>query len=260
MSDMPWREAVIEIMRREGAAMHYADIAERIVTEGLRSSVGATPASTVSATITTSINGEGDNSPFRRVARGEYILTEPGGAPFEVPAMGGESTVPESEESVGPIPALGMFWDRSLVAWKSTPAILGKQQIGADPVDLCDQRGIYLLHDVREVIYVGRSTDRPLGTRLYEHTFDRLKTRWTRFSWFGVRPVHDDGSLGDPVQTIDSSELISVIESLLIEALEPPQNRRRGDGFTAVEFMQAEDPAIKQAQLQEFFARVQRSI
>jgi hypothetical protein len=31
------------------------------------------------------------------------------------------------------------------------------------------------------------------------------------------------------------------MEALLIEGLEPPQNRRRGDDFRAVEYLQAED-------------------
>lgn len=30
-----------------------------------------------------------------------------------------------------------------------------------------------LVYDGREVIYVGRTTDRPLGRRLYEHTIDQ---------------------------------------------------------------------------------------
>ena len=38
----------------EGGAMHYADISDRIAAEGLRTKLGATPQSTVSATITTS--------------------------------------------------------------------------------------------------------------------------------------------------------------------------------------------------------------
>ena len=40
--------------------------------------------------------------------------------------------------------------------------------------------------------------------------------------------------------------LISTTEALLIEGPEPPQNRRQGDGFNAVEFIQATDPAIEQ--------------
>lgn len=240
--------------------MHYSTIAERVVADGLRQSVGATPASTVSATITTSINNEGDQSPFQRVARGEYVLRAGHTDPAHTVDTAIPDAVSDTDDIAGPIRALGMFWDRSQVRWISNPAVLGRQQIGADPVDVAAQRGIYLLHDVRDVVYVGRSTDRPLGTRLYEHNFDRLKTRWNRFSWFGLCPIRDDGSLGSPSDGHTADQIIAAMEALLIEALEPPQNRRRGDGFTAVEFIQAEDPEIEKAQLKSAIATLERRL
>jgi hypothetical protein len=246
MADKPWRDAIIAVLREEGAAMHYAAIAERIVSTGLRRNVGATPASTVSAMITTSINNEAGESPFQRVARGEYILRQNVSSAPTGPITGVES---EPEDVEGPIYAFGMFWDRGRVRWVNNPAILGRQQIGADPVDLSQQRGVYLLYDGRDVVYVGRCTDRRLGPRLYEHTFDRLKTRWNRFSWFGLCPITDTGALGSPLQGHSPDLLIAAMEALLVEALEPPQNRRRGDGFSAVEFIQADDPELEKAQL-----------
>jgi hypothetical protein len=36
-----------------------------------------------------------------------------------------------------------------------------------------------------------------------------------------------------------------MMEALLIEALEPRQNRKRGDSFKAVEYLQIEDPRIE---------------
>lgn len=237
--------------------MHYASIAERVVAEGLRKSVGATPASTVNAYITTSLNSEGESSPFQRVARGEYILRVLDGAPPPAPKPSVELEASESEELDGPIHAFGMFWDRGRVRWTADPSVLGRQQIGADPVDMAGQRGIYLLYDSREIVYVGRCTDRRLGSRLYEHTYDRLKTRWNRFSWFGLCPITDDGDLGEPVQGHSAAQLIAAMEALLIEALEPPQNRRRGDGFAAVEFIQAEDPEVERAQLKAAIAELQ---
>ena len=76
MADMPWREAVITVLKEENSAIHYTAIAECIVEDGLRTAVGATPTSTVVATITTSIKNEGEDSPFRRVGRGIYILRD----------------------------------------------------------------------------------------------------------------------------------------------------------------------------------------
>ena len=261
MADMPWREAVITVLKEENSAIHYTAIAERIVEDGLRTAVGATPTSTVVATITTSIKNEGEDSPFRRVGRGIYILRDVLDARPPETSNGVNGSAEEvPDELEGPIHALGMFWDRALVRWTSSPAVLGRQQIGASHVDMAEQRGIYLLHDVRDVIYVGRSTDRPLGKRLYEHTLDRLKTRWNRFSWFGLCPVREDGSLGDPTQGHGTEAFITAMEALLIEALEPPQNRRRGDGLAGVEFIQAEDPEIQKQQLKAMMAELQERI
>lgn len=74
-------------------------------------------------------------------------------------------------------------------------------------------RGNYLLYNCREVVYVGRTTDRPLGKRLYEHTIDRMSARWDRFLWFGLLPVSDDGSLGSLPATYrhDAAKLIPAL-------------------------------------------------
>jgi len=39
--------------------------------------------------------------------------------------------------------------------------------------------------------------------------------------------------------------LIPALEAILIEALEPRQNRKRGDDLSAVEYIQKEDPEIQ---------------
>ena len=94
------------------------------------------------------------------------------------------------------ISSFGMFWRREAIEWVSTPKILGMQQIGAKPVDFHKQLGIYLLYDGREVIYIGRATERPLGRRLYEHTADRLVVTMGSFSGFGLLPVSEVGRVG----------------------------------------------------------------
>jgi hypothetical protein len=99
-----------------------------------------------------------------------------------------------------------MFWTRAAIEWVATPKLLCMQQIGATAVDFNGQLGIYLLYDGREVIYVGRTTDRPLGRRLFEHTVDRMSARWDRFSWFGLLPVSDKGSLGNLPKTYDAAK------------------------------------------------------
>jgi hypothetical protein len=39
--------------------------------------------------------------------------------------------------------------------------------------------------------------------------------------------------------------MIPALEAILIEALEPRQNRKRGDDLSAVEFIQRADPEIQ---------------
>ncbi len=151
----------------------------------------------------------------------------------------------ESEEQYEVISSFGMFWRKDAIEWTATPKLLGMQQIGATPVDFYRQLGIYLLYDGREVIYVGRTTDRPLGRRLYEHTVDRMSARWDRFSWFGLLPVSDTGQIGCLPETYSAAKLIPALEAILIEALEPRQNRKRGDDLAAVEYLQKVDPEIE---------------
>ena len=144
-----------------------------------------------------------------------------------------------------------MFWRRNAVEWVSTPKLLGMQQIGAEAVDFNKQIGIYLLYDGREIIYVGRATDRPLGRRLYEHTLDRFSSRWDRFSWFGLLPVSEAGTLGKMPDSYRSTNIVPAIEAIMIEALEPRQNRKRGDDLSAVEYIQKEDPEIQKKRIRQ---------
>jgi len=264
--NLTWREAIETVLHDAEGAMHYKDIAEEIASRGLRQKVGATPPATVISILTSSLVKEGDDSPFQKVGRGDYILRSKGKASAlhltitEALSDRAEKEERDTEDQYDIISSFGMFWRRDFVAWKSNASLLGMQQIGAEPVDFYSQVGIYLLYDGREIIYVGRSTDRPLGRRLYEHTLDRLSTRWDRFSWFGLLPVSEEGTLGELPESYVSTKLIPALEAVLIEALEPRQNRRRGDDLSAVEYLQKEDPEIERkktkALLQSMAAKV----
>ena len=96
----------------------------------------------------------------------------------------------------------------------------------------------------RVVVYVGQAAKQSIGQRLAQHTSDRLTGRWQRFSWFGIRPVAEDGKLGSvKAVTITPKQLISTLEALLIEALEPRQNRA-GSSYSGEEYIQANDPKL----------------
>lgn len=220
-NEMTWQAAIKKILSDAGTALHYAEIAERIVTGGLRKNVGATPSNTVYAVLADK------KAVFEKVAPATFRI------------RGTDDSVAETGR---PIMALGMYWERDLVNWTGKPSILGAEQPGAVSVNMTDQAGVYLLHDFRDIVYVGRATEAPLGSRLFAHTRDRLKTRWNRFSWFGFRKVDDNGTLGPISKTYDFRDVIVAMEALLIEALEPPQNRKGGDGFHGIEYIQSEDP------------------
>jgi len=261
-TNLSWAEAAIEVLKTAGSAMHYTDIANEIVKRGLRKSVGATPANSLNTAMFLSLRDEGEKSPFLKVKRGEYWQR---GKPLPTDkSEGGESPEPaveEPEESVGIIQAFGMYWRREMVLWKKEPELLGEQQQGATVVNFCDQRGIYLLHDGRETVYVGRTTDQPLGARMLQHTYDRLSTRWDRFSWFGLCQVTDQGKLvGPDLKNLSAGLIIATMEALLIEGLEPRQNRKRGDDFRAVEYIQSEDPQIRKKRMAGLLAELQQKI
>lgn len=238
--NLGWESAIIKVLENTGEAMIYTAIAEEIANQELRSKLGATPANTVNAIMNRSINEKSDESPFVRTGRGIYALRS---ALEDVPNQRGKQIGEDSDTHSGMVRSLGMYWRASEVNWKRNPRLLGQQQAGSDVLDFCTQIGIYLLHDRERVIYVGRSIDRAMGQRLFEHTRDRLNGRWDRFSWFGLKAVSDDGKL-EEVEPINSSVsvLISTMEAILIEAMEPPQNRRRGDQLSAIEYLQAADP------------------
>jgi hypothetical protein len=228
-----WREAIKKVLAESDTPLHYTEISEQILSRGYYKTDGATPAATVSAQLTSSIKHDGEKTPFIRVGRGIFTLKDI--ARSLKPDDDKKNSVAdiqfEDELSESIIRSFGMYWQRDLVVWRGDPKMYGKQQALAKPVDFGKQKGIYILYDHHTVIYVGRSIDRPLGKRLYEHTIDRLGSRWNRFSWFGLLEVTQEGNLKETTFNTSLASLVASLEALLIEALEPPQNRRRGDDF-----------------------------
>ena len=252
MPNMSWKDAIEQVLANAGEAMHYKTVAEEIDKQNLRSQLGATPANSVYATLHLSIKNDGEASPFIKTNPGTFMLKK---LPSQMAVEYSATSEDEDSEQRKVVKCAGMFWHADKVNWKSKPKILGQQQQGAKEINFCDQVGIYLLHDRSRVIYVGRSTDRPLGQRLYEHTRDRLNGRWDRFSWFGLKGVQDSGKLTEPHFSTSQNEIISLMEAILIEALEPPQNRKRGDDFSDIEYLQVADTE-KKKQRKEALAKM----
>lgn len=253
--ELTWRKAIDKVLESSPTPLHYNEITEQIISEGLRTTVGATPAATVNAQISASIKHDGADSPYVRMSKGIFTLKNRASDSSVIPKKLTPEVVEseDEEEQYEIISSFGMFWRKDAVEWIASPKLLGMQQIGATPVDFCKQLGIYLLYDGREVIYVGRTTDRPLGRRLYEHTIDRMSARWDRFSWFGLLPVSNTGELSSLPNQYDAAKLIPALEAILIEALEPRQNRKRGDDLAAVEYLQRVDPEVEKKKLMAAF-------
>lgn len=256
-----WKEAIKRVLREADAALHYTEISDQILARGYYKTDGATPAATVNAQLSASVKHEGETSPFIRVGKGTFSLRSATVRAVEIVSerrVDQLSDDAETQSSDSIIHSFGMYWRRDLVVWRNSPKMYGKQQAQAMPVDFGDQKGIYVLYDQHTVVYVGRAIDRPLGKRLHEHTVDRLSSRWNRFSWFGLLDVTQAGNLRETPFNASLAALVATLESLLIEALEPPQNRKRGDDFSAVEYIQDTDPELKERELQNTLRSIEQ--
>lgn len=222
---MKWIDAIVAVLQNNKAEngdyepMHYVDITNAIIDGNFREKFGRTPQNTVNANITTHSNL------FNSLGLGVYGLTEYG-QKYEVK----DKSKPYFEE-------------------QHIVDDLEEVQEDSDPIDFKDVRGIYLLYEGREVVYVGQALDSPIVKRLKDHTRDRLSGRWDRFSWFGLDGVNPDGSIvkvGD-IFSVNISDLINSLEGILIEGLEPRQNRKQGNKF-GDEYIQVVDYEIQKEQ------------
>ncbi|MGP5496395.1 HTH domain-containing protein [Corynebacterium flavescens] len=266
MSMHSWKEAVRMVLSGSTQPMHYSEITQEILDRGLRENLGATPANTVYTTLLMMMKsgevqrvetgtfafGTGSEVENRDSVTGETVVSRP--ASENGVSVGAVVTTPDDDEvPEGIINAFGMFWRRDEVDWQpAKPQLWGMQLSGGQKIDFSSQIGIYILYQGEKIIYVGKAAEKSLMDRLRAHTRDRLTSRWDRFSWFGLRPVREDGTLGDFTSNdISAGLIVMTMEAILIEGLEPPQNRRRGDKLENNEFIQAEDSGLKEKKNRE---------
>ncbi len=241
--------------------MHYeeitAEVKKKYREEG---NWGSTPERTVSYVLTTSKNkGDGKLIFKKETKPGFYSLKSDESNLDNVSAVADEEVADSSlnmqlakqnayeqvNGSISIVKSYGVFWKRSEVDWNLTSVNLSgkrrKDWSKGESVDFRQQIGIYILYDHRDVVYVGQ-TKKSLGNRLKAHCEDRHMGRWNRFSWFGLKPVSDDGTLLGFHLNPDLKEkhLTNALEGILIEVLQAGGNRRAGDGFSAIEFIQCE--------------------
>jgi hypothetical protein len=132
------------------------------------------------------------------------------------------------------VQAYGLFWDRQEVDWNPGGGKrcrllghFGENRPTLRVADHWEQGGLYVLYSYLGPYYVGLVRGARLGLRLKEHTRDRHRDYWVRFSWFGFRKVlkrQDDLGLCDLARlsttTIGSPVgVIRDMEALLIKAM-----------------------------------------
>ena len=135
---------------------------------------------------------------------------------------------------------MGLFWRKNDVLWrgnrsKGQHCIMGRQR-GAKTkgsVNFWHQTGVYALYADYKLVYVGQAGlgDKAcIGARLFRHTKDDLAGRWDMFSWFGFRQVKSNNELGAKKKRAGATwpQLADVLEGVLIEVAEPPQNSQKG--------------------------------
>ena len=230
-TNMSWRAAIAQVLEHAEKPLDHHEIAKRILRQELRTTLGRTPAATVSSELGRMIkSGE-------RIGREIIRRTESGFARTSV----ANSFVPDDQVADDPdkitcINAYGLNWERNLVNWQPSRGNLwGYQPLSSNPVDFADQDGIYLLHHGSEIVYAGRTrtarSEAGLYGRLRYHNEDVRKTgRWDAFSWFGFKPVDNDtGQLQDSPEFFPVEAVITLVETILIEGLMPRLNMRSGD-------------------------------
>lgn len=258
--EMPWKDAIIKVLQDDDRPLHYREIAQFIGDRELRSRIGATPWNTVSRDLSSMVNQDDKDYDSRirkadKVGRGyyEYVTSD---SASDDNASFVEDPIPDDEEQdhdpnhIVRVPAFGLYWEKDKVRWNSGE-ILGCLAMGSRKVNFAGQKGVYLLHNGRSVVYVGCTTN-SLHARLRAHNRDHKSMHWDHFSWFGFCGVDEEsGELRSMPGKVDSAHLTGILEAVLIEALEPPANGRRGD-FLGIPYKQVPDPEIAREQSHSF--------
>jgi hypothetical protein len=135
---------------------------------------------------------------------------------------------------------MGLFWRREKVLWRGNRQTGGASLMGvragakrSGKANFWKQAGIYALYADYHLIYVGQAGlgDKScLGNRLKHHLRDALAGRWDMFSWFGLCKVKQNGEMGARFNKAKAtwSDVADVLEGILIEVAEPPQNSQKG--------------------------------
>jgi hypothetical protein len=187
--------------------------------------------------------------------------------------------VPRKKPGRTIIANMSLFWDRQKVRWRGNRRIgrrclrgLKKDAKRTGKVDFWQQAGIYALYTSDyKLVYVGQAglgDASCIGNRLLSHTRDDLAGRWDIFSWFGLRKVNQNNTLGARFKLAKTTNpiLANVLEGVLIEVAEPPLNSQKGRfGPRVVRYLQAlpddfEDEVRLLKQIDKRITKIERTL
>ena len=241
--DLTLQAAIDRVLRESEEPLQPAEIARRIVQKKYRNQA-------LEASVASVLSGMIKQGTVERPRTKHYQRR----LQSTVPASDHEILEAEEEAQLISVSAYGLYWERDKVNWEPTNGqLLGSPDDSDVEIDFAEQWGIYILHNSLTVMYVGRTSSSNTGLykRLRDHhTAGRRTARWDEFSWFGFRQVNENRSLSSQSANFTTSMLITVLESVMIEALLPPLNDRGGD-LMGTMYRQVEDAEIKRRREEE---------
>ena len=255
VAQKPWDDAILEVLGAANEPLHYLEITERIIRGQLRRDLGQTPERTVSARLTQTLLPAGI---VERTASGVYSIAE-----TKQPPDPATVALAKEEDALIRVAAYGLYWDRDKVNWNPGQGrkkqLLGSADRSTDQIDFSEQSGIYVLYNRLVPMYVGRTDSDYLLTRLESHNRgNRRNARWDQFSWFGFRRV-EGSSLSGESENFSTSMLITVLETVMIEAFIPPLNDKGGD-LLGTMYRQVEDPFLVEQRNADFRQMIGKAI
>ncbi|RPI71466.1 MAG: hypothetical protein EHM38_03830 [Geobacteraceae bacterium] len=239
-------DKIIHVLSQDSKPMGYEEIAVELAEQGKIAAFGVMPRKQIRTVIDSAILQEGDGCPIVTTYPGEYLMRKNASPAHLQAAKRMDRKL--GTDRLGIITCFGHQWLRERVIWKPKTEIFGCQFQKSPRINFADQTGFYVLYsEDRSIEYIDYTGDRNLGDCLYEHTLDRLDGRWERFSFFCLKPINDDGTLGPlPVEAkIGDVNVMASMKSILLELAEPRSNRRHYDYFSTLIFIQWRNPQIE---------------
>lgn len=224
---MTWLDAILKVLESSKSPMHYTKIWDNIRDKHyIKCENNCNPEITVNNYIQANkelIVQFGD--------RGCYILKKHLDASIKKYL---ELTIPP-QQSV--IRAFGTMWSRKKFV-QNNYSLLGKLATckKSPQIDLSKERGIYVLYDGYNIVYVGQTAN-PIVGRLKAHIKDAKQ--WDTFSWYGIDEILENGQISqEKILCMTTKTLIEAFEAAMILATNPRHNKTRGNHVRGQEYQQ----------------------